>query len=245
MNLFLQRVSQLVSRRVVGPVKCLVDGQFSFFSSCIKQRSNDVPTHRNELLPFTMNNLWNNPGSLYTFSLSSLQIILYCYSIGYRRVAKRVGRGIGSGKGYLLCFYLFIVKNLNFSHQICRKTAGKGTNGHNSRSGGGVSPRQEGGQTPWFRRLPKLGMSRMQILELGDLFGLKMRFLLNISNRERPRAINMSLIMYSIHKGRIDPSKVITIKVLHDAGVFSSAKYGIKLIGKVQKLFLPELNFQK
>lgn len=40
--------------------------------------------------------------------------------------------------------------------------------------------------------------------------------------------------MYFIHKGRIDTSKVITIKALHDAGVFSTAKYGVKLIGGVK-----------
>jgi large subunit ribosomal protein L15 len=47
---------------------------------------------------------------------------------------KRVGRGIGSGKG---------------------KTAGRGTKGQNSRSGGGVRPGFEGGQNPLAKRLPK------------------------------------------------------------------------------------------
>ena len=48
---------------------------------------------------------------------------------------KRVGRGPGSGHG---------------------KTAGRGMNGQNSRSGGGKGPGFEGGQTPLARRLPKL-----------------------------------------------------------------------------------------
>lgn len=47
---------------------------------------------------------------------------------------KRVGRGIGSGTG---------------------KTAGRGTKGQNSRSGGGVRPGFEGGQNPLAKRLPK------------------------------------------------------------------------------------------
>jgi large subunit ribosomal protein L15 len=47
---------------------------------------------------------------------------------------KRVGRGIGSGYG---------------------KTAGRGTKGQNSRSGGGVRPGFEGGQNPLAKRLPK------------------------------------------------------------------------------------------
>src|SRR4051812_27612154 len=47
---------------------------------------------------------------------------------------KRVGRGIGSGYG---------------------KTAGRGTKGQNSRTGGGVRPGFEGGQNPLAKRLPK------------------------------------------------------------------------------------------
>ncbi|MBA3679066.1 50S ribosomal protein L15 [Candidatus Saccharibacteria bacterium] len=48
---------------------------------------------------------------------------------------KRLGRGIGSGSG---------------------KTAGRGTKGQNSRTGGGVKIGFEGGQTKLSRRLPKL-----------------------------------------------------------------------------------------
>jgi large subunit ribosomal protein L15 len=47
---------------------------------------------------------------------------------------KRIGRGIGSGYG---------------------KTAGRGTKGQNSRTGGGVRPGFEGGQNPLAKRLPK------------------------------------------------------------------------------------------
>ncbi len=54
------------------------------------------------------------------------------------RPRKRVGRGIGSGTG---------------------KTAGKGHNGQNSRTGGGVRLGFEGGQTPLFKRLPKRGFT--------------------------------------------------------------------------------------
>ena len=55
---------------------------------------------------------------------------------GQRKNRKRVGRGVGSGFG---------------------KTAGKGSNGQNCRSGGGVRPGYEGGQMPIHRRLPKRG----------------------------------------------------------------------------------------
>lgn len=49
---------------------------------------------------------------------------------------KRLGRGIGSGKG---------------------KTSGKGHKGQWARSGGGVRPGFEGGQMPLHRRIPKRG----------------------------------------------------------------------------------------
>lgn len=57
---------------------------------------------------------------------------------GSRHARKRVGRGIGSGLG---------------------KTSGRGHKGQWARSGGGVRPGFEGGQTPLFRRLPKRGFS--------------------------------------------------------------------------------------
>ncbi|KYH35197.1 50S ribosomal protein L15 [Clostridium tepidiprofundi DSM 19306] len=59
---------------------------------------------------------------------------------GSRKSRKRVGRGTGSGWG---------------------KTAGRGQDGQNSRSGGGVRPGFEGGQMPLFRRIPKRGFNNI------------------------------------------------------------------------------------
>ncbi len=59
---------------------------------------------------------------------------------GSRMHRKRLGRGAGSGTG---------------------KTSGRGTKGHNSRSGGGVRPGFEGGQMPIHRRLPKRGFTNI------------------------------------------------------------------------------------
>jgi large subunit ribosomal protein L15 len=53
---------------------------------------------------------------------------------GSKKNRKRVGRGTGSGYG---------------------KTAGRGMNGQNSRSGGGVPLWHQGGDTPYYRRMPK------------------------------------------------------------------------------------------
>ena len=57
---------------------------------------------------------------------------------GSTKVAKRVGRGIGSGYG---------------------KTCGRGHKGQKSRSGGQTKIGFEGGQMPIQRRLPKLGFN--------------------------------------------------------------------------------------
>ena len=56
---------------------------------------------------------------------------------GSKHRRKRVGRGHGSGHG---------------GHE-----SGRGTKGQNSRSGGGVRPGYEGGQTPVWMRFPKRG----------------------------------------------------------------------------------------
>ena len=57
---------------------------------------------------------------------------------GSKKARTRVGRGLGSGLG---------------------KTSGRGQNGQNSRSGGGVRSGFEGGQMPLYRRLPKRGFN--------------------------------------------------------------------------------------
>lgn len=58
---------------------------------------------------------------------------------GAHKVSKRVGRGIGSGKG---------------------KTAGRGVKGQSSRSGVAIKG-FEGGQMPIYRRLPKRGFKNI------------------------------------------------------------------------------------
>ncbi len=57
---------------------------------------------------------------------------------GAKHSRKRKGRGTATGQG---------------------KTSGRGMNGQNSRSGGGVRLGFEGGQMPLYRRLPKRGFN--------------------------------------------------------------------------------------
>ena len=74
-----------------------------------------------------------------------------------RKMSRRLGRGVGTGRG---------------------KTAGRGTKGYNSRSGGGVRPGYEGGQMPIQRRLPKRGFTnifrkKIAVVNLRDLLAFE------------------------------------------------------------------------
>jgi large subunit ribosomal protein L15 len=72
---------------------------------------------------------------------------------GAKKNTKRLGRGSGSGQGM---------------------TAGRGTKGQKSRSGGGTPPWFEGGQMPLQRRVPKRGFTNIfkkefSIINLDDM----------------------------------------------------------------------------
>ena len=103
---------------------------------------------------------------------------------GARHSKKRLGRGIGSGLG---------------------KTAGKGTKGQNSRSGGGVRPGFEGGQLPLFQRLPKRG------------FNNNFRVEYEVVNVER---LNV-----------FEDGDVVTEETLIQKGFFKETTHGVKILG--------------
>ncbi|WP_423363719.1 50S ribosomal protein L15 [Mycoplasma sp. P36-A1] len=109
------------------------------------------------------------------------------YTPGARHAKKRVGRGTGSGTG---------------------KTAGRGTKGQNSRSGGGVRPGFEGGQTPLFQRLPKRGFTNR--------------------NRKEYTTINLDVL------NKFENGTEITPEFLKDNGVVKQVKTGIKILGNGQ-----------
>ncbi|MCZ2845736.1 MAG: 50S ribosomal protein L15 [Candidatus Bathyarchaeota archaeon] len=104
--------------------------------------------------------------------------------------SKRVGRGCGSGHG---------------------KTSGRGQNGQNCRSGGGVKPHFEGGQMPLYRRVPKRGFTNI----------FKKDY--NLVNIER----------LNIFKD----GDVITPKELIEKGIIKKVKDGVKILarGKLSK----------
>jgi len=104
---------------------------------------------------------------------------------GSRKAAKRVGRGVASGSG---------------------KTAGRGTKGYNSRSGGGVRPGYEGGQMPLQRRLPKRGFTNI--------------FKKNIA------VINIRDL------AKFDKGSVVDTEALIQAGLVKGKRDGVKLLGQ-------------
>ncbi|PIC64989.1 50S ribosomal protein L15 [Sporosarcina sp. P13] len=103
---------------------------------------------------------------------------------GSRKNRKRVGRGIGSGTG---------------------KTSGRGHDGQNSRSGGGVRLGFEGGQIPLFQRLPKRGFTNI--------------------NRKDYAIVNLDTL------NRFEEGTEVTPELLLETGVVSNAKSGIKILG--------------
>ena len=101
-----------------------------------------------------------------------------------RRKRKRVGRGLGSGHG---------------------RYSGRGMKGQKSRSGGGVAPYFEGGQTPLVRRLPqKRGFNNM---------GREVYQVVNVGSLNR-------------FEGEVNP------QVLFSAGLISDLRKKVKILGE-------------
>ena len=105
-------------------------------------------------------------------------------AIGANTSEKRLGRGIGSGLG---------------------KTSGKGHKGQWARSGGGVRPGFEGGQTPIARRLPKRG------------FNNKFRVEYDV--------VNVSAL------NAFDNGTVVTPELLAETRIVNGKKGGVKVLG--------------
>ena len=98
---------------------------------------------------------------------------------------KVVGRGPGSGHG---------------------KTSGRGEKGQKARSGGGVHPWFEGGQTPLFKRLPKRGFNNKRF-------------------ETKYAIVNVSDL------NRFKDGDVVTPELLKESGLVKKELSGIKILG--------------
>jgi len=119
---------------------------------------------------------------------------------GAKHTKKRVGRGIGSGLG---------------------KTAGRGGKGQTARKGGAKAG-FEGGQMPIYRRLPKRGFNKPNIVNYNE--------------------VSLERIAAAVAAKLIDASAPITQKTLMASGVISKMEYGVRLIGKAE--VKAKLNFE-
>jgi large subunit ribosomal protein L15 len=102
---------------------------------------------------------------------------------GARKARKRLGRGSGSGTG---------------------KTSGKGQKGQKARSGGGVRPGFEGGQIPFFQRIPKRGFKNI--------------------NRKEYAVVNLDDL------NKFETGEVITPEVLLARNVLKKTLDGVKIL---------------
>ena len=111
---------------------------------------------------------------------------------------KVVGRGPGSGHG---------------------KTSTRGEKGQKARSGGGVHPWFEGGQTPLYKRLPRRGFS-------------------NARFARKYAIINVSDL------NRFKDGDVVTPELLKEAGLVKKELNGIKVLGngKLEKKLTVKAN---
>ena len=116
---------------------------------------------------------------------------------GAKHYKKILGRGTSSGTG---------------------KTAGKGHKGQNARSGGGVRPGFEGGQTPLFKRLPKRGFTNV--------------------NRKEYAIVNVEDL--NVFK----EGTVVTIEKLQKEGLVKKTYDGLKVLGngKLEKSLTVKAN---
>ena len=120
---------------------------------------------------------------------------------GSRKVRNRVGRGTSSGNG---------------------KTSGRGQKGQKARSGGGVRPGFEGGQTPLFRRLPKRGFTNI--------------------NRKENAIVNVETLY------RYEDGATVNAAAIIEAGIIKKELSGLKVLGNGQltkKLTVEAVKFSK
>ena len=106
-------------------------------------------------------------------------------ALGSTHRRKVVGRGPGSGHG---------------------KTSGRGEKGQKARSGGGVSPWFEGGQTPLYKRLPRRGFSNKRF-------------------ETKYAIVNVSDL------NRFKDGETVTPELLKESGLVKKELDGIKILG--------------
>lgn len=120
---------------------------------------------------------------------------------GARKDRKRKGRGTGSGYG---------------------KTSGRGMKGQNSRAGGGVPLYHQGGNLPFFRKLPFMR---------GEGF--------HVINRVRYAEVNLEKL------SEFPANTEITPDMLLEAGIINDLKKPVKILGRGEVTVLLTVKIHK
>ena len=107
---------------------------------------------------------------------------------GSKKERKRVGRGIAAGQG---------------------KTAGRGTKGQGARAGGGPPLYHQGGNLPFYRRLPFVRGKGMTVL-----------------NRVQFAEVNLDQLAGFAAGGEVTPETLV------DAGILRDLRYPVVLLGR-------------
>ena len=128
---------------------------------------------------------------------------------GSTKAPKRIGRGQGTGQG---------------------TTAGRGMNGQNSRSGGGVRLGFEGGQMPLYRRLPKRGFNNKWAKEYAEV-NVK-----DLNKFEDGTEVDMSVLLAAGLVGKkLDGLKVLGNGELTKKLTVKAEKFSKSAVEKIEK----------
>jgi len=120
---------------------------------------------------------------------------------GARKTGKRIGRGIGSGKG---------------------KTGGRGGKGQTARSGVRIKG-FEGGQMPLHRRLPKRGFKNVK-------FARKLNEI-NLGRLQQAIDAGRLDAAGKIDAGKLDAGATVDAAAMIKAGLLRRAHDGVRLLG--------------
>ena len=131
-------------------------------------------------------------------------------NVGATQKRKIVGRGRGSGLG---------------------KTSGKGHKGQNARSGGGVRPVFEGGQTPLYRRLPKRGFNNARFETVYAVINVS-----DLNRFENGTVVSPALLKeVGLVKNQLDGIKVLGNGELTKKLTIQANKFSKTAIEKIEK----------
>ena len=128
---------------------------------------------------------------------------------------KRVGRGIGSGKG---------------------KTSGRGHKGQKSRSGVAIKS-FEGGQMPLYRRLPKRGFNPIKKIRVGKINLGKIQLFIEQKKINKSEKISLDLLK----KLKIINKNSIKLKILGFGEVKEKINIEADLFSKSAKIKLEKI----